>query len=452
MFLSLSMNNKLHSGYDSVLLGYRLNFGKGGAYTAIALIMMGAGLDYSLYPAKQVQFGTARILCSLLIFMAVLLMKTDWGKRNIQLLTFVWLLLPQIMIAWIISVTEGANSIYVAGLNLAIFASGIGVPSTVWHHICLSVVSLVLYVGACFFHPTGLELHGPFLVNALLLLFTGIATTVGTLFNDQARFMLFQLRAELAEKNILQEKTNQDLAQIKGQMLQQEKMAAIGTLAAGLMHEINNPVSFSLLAIDLGLEEPAAQASPALMETLADVKQGMQRIQRITSDLKTFAYREPGGRSHPAHFKFEKALETAIRFTGYELKGVAVSETLPAGASVRGDEGAIVGVLINLLNNAVLAMRKVEQSDMRIHISATWQTDRLRVVIRDNGPGISPENLTRVFEPFFTTRDVGQGLGLGLSISYRVIEQHGGTLLAESVVGQWTQMIFDLPRAESGEL
>jgi two-component system sensor histidine kinase PhcS len=68
--------------------------------------------------------------------------------------------------------------------------------------------------------------------------------------------------------------------------------------------------------------------------------------------------------------------------------------------------------------------------------------------VRDNGPGISPENLSRVFEPFFTTREVGQGLGLGLSISYSVIEQHGGTLIAESSAGEWTQMGFDLPRAE----
>jgi two-component system sensor histidine kinase PhcS len=67
--------------------------------------------------------------------------------------------------------------------------------------------------------------------------------------------------------------------------------------------------------------------------------------------------------------------------------------------------------------------------------------------VQDNGPGIAPENLSRVFEPFFTTRAVGQGLGLGLSISYGVITRHGGTLRAESIMGEWTKMIFDLPRA-----
>jgi two-component system sensor histidine kinase PhcS len=449
-FFSLTKNAS--PGYDAVLLGYRLDFGRGGAFTAIALVLMGVALDYSLYPKNQFKFGVARVVCSGLIFLVILLMKTKWGQRQIQWLTLSWLILPQIMIAWIISYTEGAQSIYVAGLNLAIFASGIVLPLGVWQNISLSVISLILYVFACWFHSSGLEMRGPFLVNTLLLVFTAIASAVCTAFNEQARFMLFQLRAELAQKSVLQEKTNKDLAEIKGQMLQQEKMAAIGTLAAGLMHEINNPVSFCLMAIDLGLEEPAAQASESLVECLTDAKQGMRRVQHIVSDLKTFAYRDPNQGSHATYFMFSKALETAIRFTGFELKGVDVTENLPYETLVTGDEGAIVGVLINLLNNAVLAMRKVGQTDLAIHISATWEDSRLKVVVRDNGPGISPENLTRVFEPFFTTRDVGQGLGLGLSISYRVIEQHGGTLLAESVVGEWTQMIFDLPRAEPGEL
>jgi two-component system sensor histidine kinase PhcS len=92
-------------------------------------------------------------------------------------------------------------------------------------------------------------------------------------------------------------------------------------------------------------------------------------------------------------------------------------------------------------------MRKANRSDPQIHIEGEWIHDRLYIRVKDNGPGIAPENLSRVFEPFFTTREVGQGLGLGLSISYGVIERHGGTLSAESVLGEWTKMKFDLPRA-----
>ncbi|MCA3188176.1 MAG: two-component sensor histidine kinase, partial [Cupriavidus sp.] len=77
-----------------------------------------------------------------------------------------------------------------------------------------------------------------------------------------------------------------------------------------------------------------------------------------------------------------------------------------------------------------------------------WQDKRLHVTVKDNGPGIAAEHLARVFEPFFTTREVGQGLGLGLSISYAVIERHEGVLFAESEVGHWAAFSFDLPRAE----
>jgi two-component system, sensor histidine kinase PhcS len=105
-------------------------------------------------------------------------------------------------------------------------------------------------------------------------------------------------------------------------------------------------------------------------------------------------------------------------------------------------------VLINLFSNAALAMHKAGTASPQVHVTAQWRDDRLHVNVRDNGPGIAPENLARVFEPFFTTREVGQGLGLGLSISYAVVERHGGTLFAESQLGEWTAFNFDLPRVE----
>ncbi|MEQ1835644.1 MAG: ATP-binding protein, partial [Candidatus Nitrotoga sp.] len=190
-----------------------------------------------------------------------------------------------------------------------------------------------------------------------------------------------------------------------------------------------------------------AKSSAALNECLVDAKQGMQRVQHIVSDLKTFAYRSSETSSDGTVFLLEKVVDSAIRLVGHEIKGITITRDMPADTLVRGDEAAIIGVLVNLFGNAALAMRAANRSEPAIHLSAAWESNRLRVTVQDNGPGIAPENIARVFEPFFTTREIGQGLGLGLSISYRVIEQHGGTLVAESVVGEWTKMIFDLPRA-----
>ncbi len=442
------MTQRLYAGYEAVLREFRLEFSRAGAYTCVALVLLGIGLDYGLYPQMQALFAAVRVVVSILVFGIILMMRTAWGKDRIQWLTFIWLLLPQIMITWMIGVTEGATSIYYAGLTLAIYASGIVLSFGLWQNLVFGGFSYFFYVVACAYHPSSFELRGAFVVNSLFLLMSATVSAVFTFFNERARFMLFQLKAEVAEKNLQLEETNKNLSDIKGQMLQQEKMAAIGTLAAGLLHEVNNPVNFCMMAIDIAIEEPVAKTSPMLSECLADAKQGMQRVQHIVSDLKTFAYRKNGTALEGTPFLFEKALDASIRLIGHEIKGISLTRDLPADTLVRGDEAAIIGVLINLLGNAALSMRNANRAECAIHVSAAWDGNRLRVTVQDNGPGIPPENLARVFEPFFTTREVGQGLGLGLSISYGVIERHGGTLLAESVVGEWTKMIFDLLRAE----
>ncbi|MGY2487652.1 sensor histidine kinase [Cupriavidus sp. CP313] len=440
--------NQLYAGYQSELADFRLAFSRGGAYTAIVLVMLGVGLDYGQYPQQQLAFGVARVLVSLLIAGVVVMLYSAAGRRFAPWLTLTWLLLPQIMIAWMILQTEGVESPYYVGLNLAIFASGIALPFGLWQNLVFGMLSYLLYVLACLFHSGGIEPVGTFIVNSLFLLFAAAASGVYTFFNERARFMLFRLKAEVAEKNAELEVINRRLADIKGQMLQQEKMAAIGTLAAGLLHEVNNPVNFCLMAIEVAMEEPQAKENPSLEECLVDAKQGMQRIQHIVSDLKTFAYRKPGAEVEGTPFLFEKALDSSIRLTAHELRGVSLSRELPADTLVLGDEAAIIGVLINLFSNAALAMRKAGTAAPAIHTTARWDNHRLHVMVRDNGPGIPQENLARVFEPFFTTREVGQGLGLGLSISYAVVERHGGQLYAESELGQWTAFSFDLPRAE----
>ncbi|MCO4861338.1 ATP-binding protein [Cupriavidus sp. WGlv3] len=440
--------NQLYAGYQSELVDFRLAFSRGGAYTAIVLVLLGVGLDYGQYPQQQFSFAVARVVVSLLIAAVVVVLYSAAGRRFAPWLTLTWLLLPQIMIAWMISQTEGVHSPYYVGLNLAIFASGIALPFGLWQNLVFGVLSYLLYVLACLFHPGGIDPLGTFIVNSLFLLFAAAASAVYTYFNERARFMLFRLKAEVAEKNAELEVINRKLVDIKGQMLQQEKMAAIGTLAAGLLHEVNNPVNFCLMAIEVAMEEPQAKESESVTECLVDAKQGMQRIQHIVSDLKTFAYRKPGAEVEGTPFMFEKALDSSIRLTAHELRGVKVTRELPADTLVLGDEAAIIGVLINLFSNAALAMRKAGTTAPAIHTAVRWSEGRLHVTVRDNGPGIAPEHLARVFEPFFTTREVGQGLGLGLSISYAVIERHGGQLFAESELGQWAAFSFDLPRAE----
>ncbi|MCO5400080.1 sensor histidine kinase [Ralstonia soli] len=428
--------------------GFRLSFSRTTALVGIVLVLMGCGLDYNTYPGELQPFFFARVFASVLIFVVYLILPTPWGRQRLSYLTLLWLCFPQVMIAWMISVTQGAESIYATGLHLAVFAAGSVLPFNTRQTIGFGVITYALYFLACLAHDPGSITGSTFFVNSQFLIFTSTLGVFCTYFNENSRFELFKLKEEVADKNIQLETINANLVDIKGQLLQQEKMAAIGTLSAGLLHEINNPVNFCLMAIAVAQEDPVAKDSPMLLECLVDAKEGMQRVQHIVSDLKTFAYRSPEKGEADAPFLAEKAIDSAIRLTSHELRGVSVERKLPPDTLVRGDEAAIIGVLINLLSNAALAMQKVQRENPRIEIAAEWIDNRLHVVVTDNGPGISEKNLTRVFEPFFTTRDVGKGLGLGLSISYSVIQRHGGTLAVTSQEGEWARFTFDLPRAE----
>jgi two-component system, sensor histidine kinase PhcS len=435
----------MRGSYARELAGFHLMQSRACAVTVVVLVLLGFVLDFAVYPEQMARFAVVRFITSIGVLAGLAVLYTGFGKRHVHAVTFVWLTFPQAMIAWMIHATEGEASLFYAGIILTIFAVGTLFPVGYMYTLAYGVLTLLAYWIACVTRPGGMVDHAQFLFHTTIILFSVAASTVYTFYNERGRRRLFELKEQLAEKNAELERTNRSLAEIKGQMLQQEKMAALGTLSAGLLHEVNNPVNFCMMAIDVAREDPAAKSSPMLLECLDDAKQGMQRVQYIVSDLKTFAYRN--GNLDGGTFLLERALDAAVRLVGHETKGIAIRREMSGETLVRGDEAAIIGVLINLLSNAALALRKGPTAEPEIVIAAVPERDRLRVTVGDNGPGIAPENLQRVFEPFFTTREVGQGLGLGLSICYSVIERHGGRLAAESKPGEWTRFTFDLPQA-----
>lgn len=448
------MSDLLHSGYQTQLANFRLQYSRTGCIVSILLVMGGVALDYVFYPEHLASFFGARVIVSLLSGVALALLYTRHAAERVRPLTMVWLTLPQVMIAAMIFWTQGAASPYVFGLSLALYAAGIIMPIGFFQSISLGVFTCFVYAVACYAHPD--SNWNLFLGNSIFLIFSATISAGCTFFNERARMELFRLQQvetennlKLQQTNLTLADTNQALADVKGHMIQQEKMAALGTLSAGLLHEVNNPVNYSLMALNMALTEPEVAASPNLKESLVDAREGMQRVQKIVSDLKTFAYQKPGEDSDRV-FLLEKAIQSALRLTGYELKGIEVKLDLPLDTHVRGDEPALIGVLINLLSNAALALHKAERAEPQIVVKAWPDGDRLKVTVRDNGTGIGPENLTRVFEPFFTTRDVGQGLGLGLSVSYGIVHRHGGELTVTSEHGAWTEFAFSLSLVHQG--
>lgn len=409
----------------------------------IVLTLGGMGLDRAFYPAVATEFAWARIAASAFVGLVLMSYAHPWGRRNLRALTYLWLCVPQAMICWMIFRTDGEQSIYFVGLTFALSGVGFFLPLSVVEALAFGGFTLLGYGLACALRTGGIQDISAWLGSSTFVLFFTVICVVIAIYSDKWRWLAFQLKSEVQRKNVELTGTNRALAEVKGQLIQREKMAALGTLSAGLLHEVNNPVNYSLMAINMALMDPATVQSADLKESLTDAREGMQRVQSIVSDLKTFAYQKPGVDSERI-FLLEKAIQSALRLTSFELKGVAVELELPQDTHVLGDEPALIGVLINLLSNAALALGSSARAKPHISLRGKHSDGRLWLAVRDNGTGIAPENIARVLEPFFTTRDVGAGLGLGLSVSYGIIQRHGGTLSVSSEFGAWTEFSLDL--------
>jgi two-component system, sensor histidine kinase PhcS len=412
---------------------------------AMVLVLMGVGLDAAFYPERATTFGLLRGATAGAIGLILLSYATPFGQRHIRRLTYLWIALPQVMIAWMIFATDGEASIYFVGLTFGIAGIGIFLPLTVREACGYSVFTIAIYVVACVAREGGVQRWDQLLGQTIFLSFYGVIAVTVAVYGGRWRRQTLALQNEVIRQRDELIESNQALTQIKGQLLHREKMAAIGTLSAGLLHELNNPVNFSLMALDMGRTQPAVGQDAMLRESLDDAREGLVRIQNIVTDLKTFAYQKPdGGNVRP--FLFENAARSAVRLAGFDLKGIEVRLELPQDTHVLGDEPGLIGVMINLLSNAAHAVRAAKRERPEVVVAAVVQGERMAITVRDNGQGIEPQNLERVFDPFFTTRDVGSGLGLGLSISYGIVQRHGGHLTVRSEPGAWTEFHFDLPR------
>jgi two-component system sensor histidine kinase HupT/HoxJ len=252
-------------------------------------------------------------------------------------------------------------------------------------------------------------------------------------------------------------------------LLHSEKMASLGRLVAGVAHELNNPISFVLgnvhalsrysdrlrqylAAVHEGQgAEPLKELRKTLRieHVLGDLPsliegtlEGAQRTADIVGGLKRFSAMDPETR---VPVDMNEVVERAILWV---RKGTGPGFEIhwhPAPAStVIGSAGQLQQVLMNLLQNACDAASEAGAAHPVLHLSAEQEGTRLRLRLRDNGPGIPAEHLLRIFDPFFTTKPVGEGTGLGLSISYGIVKQHGGNLSARNHPDGGAEFLLEL--------
>jgi two-component system NtrC family sensor kinase len=262
---------------------------------------------------------------------------------------------------------------------------------------------------------------------------------------------LIILGSVLTTRTVLNRLVQSDREKAKSDevMVHESKMAALGKMAAGVAHEINNPLA--VIAEEAGwmkdlLKEEDVANSPNFreyQETIKKIEYHVERVKKVTHRLLGFARR-----MEPTEEKVlvNDVLEECFGFLENEARyrNISVNRDLaPNLPTIASDSSQLQQVFLNILNNAIDAMGK----DGSITLTTFHKPDTQQVVIKisDAGPGIPKDVLAKIFDPFFTTKEVGKGTGLGLSISYSIIEKLGGTITVDSEVGQGTTFTISLP-------
>ncbi len=270
-----------------------------------------------------------------------------------------------------------------------------------------------------------------------------------------------------------QEALNAKLEQANRHLLQSEKLAAIGQLAAGVAHEINNPVGYvysNLQSLDSYLTDlfrltDAVDSAESLedlrlikknidydylrndlKDLVAESREGIERVKTIVSAMKDFSHIEE---EECKQADLHRGIETTLNMVNNELKYKAeVIRDFGELPEVECIISQINQVMMNLLMNAVHAIEEQGKITVRTRHSG----DRVVIEVEDNGKGIAQEHLNRIFEPFFTTKPIGEGTGLGLSLSFNIIEKHSGRIDALSTPGQGTCFRVTLPVSQPEQI
>jgi two-component system NtrC family sensor kinase len=239
----------------------------------------------------------------------------------------------------------------------------------------------------------------------------------------------------------------QDLTQLRAlekQVLEAEKMASMGKLAAGVVHELNNPLtSISIYAEYLAQKLACGQVEPADAAKAQKILEGARRIQKLTRDL--VSYSRPAS-DEAELLNFNEVVEQGLSFCEHIISKADISLNRELGQNIGlvvGNRNRLLQVVVNLVTNACQAM----EAGGELSINTRLQDDWVVLSVSDTGCGIPEKDLERIFEPFFTTKKAGEGTGLGLSIVSSIVEHHQGSIRVKSQVGAGTTFEVWLPIA-----
>jgi two-component system NtrC family sensor kinase len=241
---------------------------------------------------------------------------------------------------------------------------------------------------------------------------------------------------------VLEDET--EMHELRDQLIQSQKMAAIGELVAGVAHDINNPLASVAGFAEYLVDAKTAELPPSMIEPLTAIQEQAQRAANIARNLLAFTRK---GEAHVRTVQIGPILESTLQMLRYQLMAwhleseLNIAEGLPP---VEADHNQLQQVFVNLVHNAAQAMH-TSGVGTRIAVSALPVDDGISVTVRDDGPGVPADMADRIFEPFFSTRSEGEGTGLGLSICQRIIKEHKGSICLVRDSGQGAVFRVELP-------
>ena len=254
-----------------------------------------------------------------------------------------------------------------------------------------------------------------------------------------------RLYAEAVQRNQELVETNEQLRTTQMQLVQSEKLAAVGQLTAGIVHDVKNPLTVIKGMAELMLTE--GELPVDVTDEITLIRDSALKANTILSDLLTFARQSTPDLTER---DMRDTVEAALRLTAFPLRKahIQVSRDLPAAPVMMVyDNQQIEQVLVNLITNAVQAM----PDGGRLNVSLSQSQAGVAIAVQDSGIGIPAENLSRIFDPFFTTKPEGEGTGLGLSVGYGIISNHSGRIDVDSTPGEGTTFTILLPLKPSGD-
>jgi two-component system sensor histidine kinase PhcS len=418
-----------------------------GTALCIPLNLLCAFMDHWMYPDRAVLFLKARLISVAVTALGWLWFRTKIGQSHPRF-GVMWFLSPQVMILWMIYMADDKFGIYYAGLNIVMLGIGVLTPWAYVQNLVFCVFTLAVYLVISFEAKNPQPF--PYMVNNMTFLFLTAALVVAAcVASSRRRLREFTLRYELDKSRKALEVSLQQLKENEMQLVQSEKLASLGRMSAGIIHEINNPLNFATTGL-FTLRKKGRYLAPEQQadytEVLTDVEDGLKRVQAIVSDLRMF--------THPNTEQLDpvpvaEAVTPALRFLSNEWRDrVQIEQKFAEHQTILANKNRLIQAIVNLLQNSLDAL-KIKSfapgEKPTIWIEGRVENGQSILSIRDNGTGIDPKYLDKIFDPFFTTKDVGEGMGLGLSICYSIMQEYGGKISVKTELGKSCEFTLEFP-------